>query len=278
MCNILNSIPTSFTGQALLWAEETNVINFPNKDTLERNYIPYISKPLKVIARLVYGATIVVFVSPVGSIYHVGAALKNLIQSAVSTTNKAELRYRASEHWWAAQQDLLTTITVIGVGTLATGAITVLLGASVPLALMSITVLPLLFGALFSVGGPTVSSPWLPSQWEQVTLTTPFQPYTEFYVPSKFQIYILDTYFQISRHKKLDQKTLIKWGLEAQLRRSKESIEKFLSENHSNISGERKARLIEGIKDGMSQDDDNPWHPLFNDIANDRYTRLYRAM
>lgn len=102
-----SSMPTSFTGQALLWAAQTHILNPPNNNQgpVQR----FVGKPLRAIARLIYQIAVGILIAPLGVLYHIGAAITYKVMSI--RTPEGDLKERKSaiawEHFKAAMNDIL---------------------------------------------------------------------------------------------------------------------------------------------------------------------------
>lgn len=96
-------MPASLTGQALKWGMEQDWLHPANRGqgTLSKTVGKYFLRPL---LRLIYGIAVALLIAPVGTLYHLGAALYHRVKQD---------RSRAWEHLKAAKNDV-TSIPLLG--------------------------------------------------------------------------------------------------------------------------------------------------------------------
>ncbi len=72
-------MPASLAGQALRWMAKTDTLNPPNKG--QDRFSRYIGKPIRFVARLIYGLVVPILAGLVGIIYHSTSATICAIKS-----------------------------------------------------------------------------------------------------------------------------------------------------------------------------------------------------
>ena len=105
-----SEMPVSFYGQALLFGAKTNFLNPPNNGQGVLNHT--LGRGVRVVARLVYQLACAI-ITPLGFVYHEGAALKNWIQS--SFTNIPDLKTRRKALAWEHFKAGVNDVSVLGV-------------------------------------------------------------------------------------------------------------------------------------------------------------------
>ena len=106
-----SEMPMSFTGRALLWGANSNVLNPPNQGQSLGNRI--VGKPLRVIARMIYQIAIAIL-APFGALYHLSMAIINKQSAFNAPDDEVAKRHDRLvwEHFKASMHDISTTLSL----------------------------------------------------------------------------------------------------------------------------------------------------------------------